>query len=60
MPPVKISIDEAEELFERRQIDIGIELDKEIGIAGFRIEVHAARPNPIEHRGGEVGRGMDR
>ena len=36
-------VDEAEELFERRQIAIGIELDKEIGIAGFRIEVHAAR-----------------
>ena len=32
-------VDEAEELFERRRIAVWIELDKEVGIAGVKIEI---------------------
>ena len=35
-------VNEAKELFERRQVTVGIELDKEIRVACGRIEIRAA------------------
>ena len=37
------SLDEVEELVERRQAAVGIEFHKEVGIAGLRIEIRTAR-----------------